>query len=608
MSEKNSCSQISLLSVYPEKSANWFGKKLLNVADKLMGLPKLKCFYENSHLPGLSAIDFSRELMRLLKTNLMGTTTLHKRLPETGPCIIVANHPFGCVEGIALAHEVAKQRKDVKVLANRALSMFEEIRELFIFIDPLSPKAASNTTALKLCKQHVLNGGVLIVFPSGKVSEYFWRKGRVCDGPWNRVAAHLAKTCDAPVLPVFFEGQNSALFIQLAKVWSKFKLFMLFREVFTRQGQPIKMHVGSLLSPELMSKVGNLKARDNENLKSSRGSKSKDSSAETLSDYLRLQTYLLDQRYFYLWPEDQIDTLKPLATRVERKYIKAEIDALPEQQKLVEYKGFAVYYGYQYQMPQIVNDIARERERVFRLHNEGSGEPIDTDSFDATYVQMFIIDQQSYDIIGAYRMGRTDELIKNQGIKGLYLNKMFSFREDFVNQLEPCLEMGRSFIVPEHQRSFYGLYLLWRGIGEFVVRHPQYRTLYGTVSLSKLYNPNSIEAIRQLALQPSEKVLANSPFNVPINPELSEFTSKHQSKDGVLSLLVKGIELDGKDTPILLKQYQKMGARFYCIGIDKSFNDTPGMLLSVHLPSAPERSLRQYLDKGLNSYLAHVNN
>ena len=586
MTLKYTTSHISLHSIYPNCSSHFLGKHLLNFADKIMGLKKLNSIYTNSHLPGLAPHIFCKELLALLKTPLMGTKDLHANLPDTGPTIIVANHPFGCLEGVALAHEVGKIRPDVKVLANKALSMFTELEELFIFIDPLRPKDPKNMTALKQCKTHLKQGGVLIIFPSGKVSEYYFLKRRICDDNWNRVAAQLARSCEASVLPVFFEGHNSKRFIRLAMLWSKLKLLMLFREVLKRRGTPIKMQVGQLLTPKQLAKLKNV---------------------NTINDYLRAQTYALNPQYIQTWPEDEIDTLQPLALKLPREKIRTELEQLPVDQHLTKYKGFSVYYSYQQQTPSIVEDIARERERVFRLHNEGSGNPIDTDLFDASYVHLFIVEDDTLNIIGAYRMGQTDVLLKEGGLKSLYLSKMFNFKKEFINQREPCLEMGRSFIVPEHQRSFYGLYLLWRGIGEYVVRYPRYRTLYGTVSISKLYSPISVECMRQLALRPSAKVEAKWPFNVPNNPELSEFIAKHRDQNVVLSALVQGIERDKKDIPVLMKQYQKMAARFYCIGIDQNFNDTPGMLLSVHLPSAPQKSLKQYLANGLESYLAFRN-
>lgn len=587
MTNKLAVSNISLSALYPDKTRSVLGRLLLTIGDKLMGLDALNDVYRQSHLPGLDKQSFCRELLRYLKTPLVGATDLKKQIPEQGSCIVVSNHPFGCLEGVGLAHELGKLRSDVKVLANKALGMFKEIESHFIFIDPLSPKDPANMTALKACKQHLDNGGVLVVFPSGKVSDYESKRARVCDDDWNRVAAQLARRTDSPVVPVFFEGHNSPEFIRWGRVWTKTKLLMMFREILKRQGQPIQMRVGQCLPTKLLAKL---------------------KSVETINDYLRLQSHLLDSRYEYQWPDDIIDTMQPLAPEGDKRQISAELGALPDEQVLTRYKGFTVYYGYQSQLSTTVKEIARQRERVFRLHNEGSGQPIDTDSFDATYVHLFIVQDSTTDIIGAYRMGQTDKLLAKFGEQGLYLSKMFNFKQEFINHTEPCLEMGRSFIVPEHQRSFYGLYLLWRGIGEYVVRHPQYRTLYGTVSLSKLYRPESVECIRQVMTEPSDQVSAKSPFAVPINPEITEFFAKHHRQDGVLSAVVQGWETDSKDVPVLMKQYQKMAARFYCIGIDESFNDTPGMLLSVHLPSAPKRSLKQYLAEGLESYLQYRSN
>ncbi|MDA8621897.1 lysophospholipid acyltransferase family protein [Psychrosphaera sp.] len=583
MTNKNFKSHISLHSLYPKLSTHPIYRYLLSFGDKVMGLRKLDAFYLKSGLAGLTSEEFAEGLVSKFNTPLIGAEELHKKLPKTGPVIIVANHPFGCLEGIALAREIKKARKDVKVLANKALSMFEELKPFFIFIDPLRPKDPKNMKALKDCRRHLNQNGVLVLFPSGKVSEYEPDKQRICDAQWNRLPAQLARSCNADVLPIFFEGNNSKRFILLARVWSKLKLLMLFREMMNRQNVPINMRVGNLLSPVLLSKLKDV---------------------EVITAYLRAQTYALKSVYQQSWPKDKITGMLPLAKPINKSEIAAELEALPNNQKLASYKGFSVYYGYQRQISNIVLEIARERERVFRLHNEGSGQPIDTDKFDATYVHLFIIEDNSLDLIGAYRMGQTDILLKEGGLENLYLSKMFSFKQSFVNQQEPCLEMGRSFIVPEHQKSFYGLYLLWRGIGEFVVKYPRYRTLYGTVSISKLYDPRSVEYMRDLLTQPSQEVDAITPFNVLNNPELVDFTSKHREHFGVLSALVSGTESDGKDIPILIKQYQKLAARFYCIGIDTNFNDTPGMLLSVHLPSAPQKSLKQYLTDGLDGYLA----
>jgi hypothetical protein len=100
-------------------------------------------------------------------------------------------------------------------------------------------------------------------------------------------------------------------------------------------------------------------------------------------------------------------------------------------------------------------------------------------------------------------------------------------------------------------------------------------------------------------------VSANTPFNNKIHPEFEDFISDHTLNIDHVSTLVMGIEEDKKDIPILLKQYHKLGAQFHCMGIDSNFNHTPGLLLSVHLPSAPEKLLKLYLGDKKDDYINH---
>jgi putative hemolysin len=267
-----------------------------------------------------------------------------------------------------------------------------------------------------------------------------------------------------------------------------------------------------------------------------------------------------------------------------------------------------VYYGYQQQIPLCVQEITRLREITFRKLDEGSGKPCDSDKYDATYMHLFIFDHQDETIIGAYRIGQTDLLQKNADKSKLYLSQMFNFHPEFINQHQPCLEMGRSFIVEAHQNSFHGLLLLWKGIGQFICKNPQYRTLYGTVSLSKLYDPRSVALINEMLVKKSKSVTAKSVFNSQLHPEVKEFLNKETITFQQLSALVMAIEKDNKDIPILLKQYSKLGAKFHCMGIDMNFNKTPGLLLSVDLPNAPDKLLNLYLGEGKHDYLNYMKN
>jgi len=144
---------------------------------------------------------------------------------------------------------------------------------------------------------------------------------------------------------------------------------------------------------------------------------------------------------------------------------------------------------------------------------------------------------------------------------------------------------------------------LWKGIGAYVCKNPRYRTLYGTVSLSKLYDPRSVALINEVVVTERDGVEAETPFEGNLHPEAQDFLKANTVSLEQLSAMVEGIETDGKDVPILLKQYYKLGAKFHCMGIDTNFNHTPGLLLSVNLPKAPEKLLKLYLGKGKDEYL-----
>jgi len=241
------------------------------------------------------------------------------------------------------------------------------------------------------------------------------------------------------------------------------------------------------------------------------------------------------------------------------------------------------------------------REKTFREYDEGSGNSNDTDIYDDSYTHLFIWDNNKNEIIGAYRMGQTDRIPER------YLSQLFIFDELFLDKTTPALEMGRSFIVKEHQKSFYGLFLLWRGIGEFCVRNPHYRTLYGTVSLSNIYDRRSISLIDKNLTSEKSTVRIISPYKRTIHREVEKYLNDNILNFKELSLLVRSIEPDGKDIPILLKQYSKMGAKFLLNAVDKSFINTAGLLLTVYLPEAPTSSLKMYLDNGAQEYLEYKN-
>ncbi len=588
------------LSAFPTNSfSGKIIKSLAPLLDRILGINKLKNIYLKEQLSGLEKQAFSQKLLAGLDVKVLAGDEVIERIPKTGKCIVVCNHPYGLVEGVIIAQLLSAYRSDTKVMANIALKAFKEINDYFIFANPLKPSAAINAVAIKQCYQHIKNDGLLVIFPAGRVSFYQKEQKIISDGHWNRLAVKIAKKTQAPILPVFISGTNSPLFHRLGQLYYRFRLLMLAHEMFKLQGHEITLSANNLITAKQLSAFENIEAKNT---------------------FARLQCYLNDKNYFTPWPQVddlptsslQADTLQEqvsavmlsVAEETDSELIKSELAQLPAKQNLLNFKHYNVYYGYQAQIPNCVKEIARLRELTFRDLNEGSGQPYDTDKFDATYLHLFIFDSNNEKITAAYRIGQTDLLQKQGGIEQLYLAQMFYFEKNFINQQQPCLEMGRSFIIASEQKSFHSLLLLWKGIGAFVCQNPRYRTLYGTVSLSKLYDPRSVAIMEKVMVNKPAGVTANSTFAGELHPEVNHFIAQETISLEALSAMITTLEQDGKDIPVLLKQYYKLGANFHCMAIDSNFNQTPGLLLSVHLPSAPDKLLKLYLGDKKEDYLA----
>jgi putative hemolysin len=566
---------------------NTFMGKILKIfgpfLDKLLGINKLRNVYESCQLSGLDKQQFSQKLLDGLGVQVSGVNGVLEKVPQSGRCVVVCNHPYGMIEGVIIAHLLTEFRSDTQVMANVGLQIFKEIKDYFIFANPLKPKAKMNTLAIKQCFSHLENDGLLVVFPAGRVSFFHSDKQRITDGDWNRLVIKLAQKTRAPILPVFISGTNSQFFHRMGRIYYRFRLLMLAHEMFKLQAHNVDLKTNNLLSIKQLNEFKGIKR---------------------MNDFVRLQCYLNDENYFTPWLEDDDPMpFKNIIPTADKVTIKSELAQLPDEQHLLDFKSFSVYYGYQKQIPLCVQEITRLREITFRTLDEGSGETCDTDKFDATYMHLFIFDHKNEEIIGAYRIGQTDLLQNEGGVSQLYLSQMFNFSPGFINQQQPCLEMGRSFIIAAHQNSFHGLLLLWKGIGAFVCQNPHYRTLYGTVSLSKLYDPRSVALIDEVMVTNKDGVNAKAAFKRQLHPEVKDFISAAPVELNQLSALVMGIEEDSKDIPVLLKQYHKLGAIFHCTGIDVNFNHTPGLLLSVNLPEAPEKLLNLYLGSSKTAYL-----
>ncbi|HEM49053.1 MAG TPA: lysophospholipid acyltransferase family protein, partial [Caldithrix sp.] len=507
--------------------------------------------------------------------------------------VIIANHPYGGIEGIAIAVLLSRIRSDFKILANHFLSIIPELRDIFIFVDPFKTKNSftSNISQLKRTIRWVGEGGLLVVFPAGEVSHYNFKRGKVTDPPWQENIEKLLVKIDAPIIPVYFEGANKLGFQALGMLHPYLRTIRLPAELLNKRNSSLSIHIGKAITQKQLLEYPNNKER---------------------LTYLRRRTYNLENRTKLSKSDQRIDesAIKEIAFPGDYGKIYTEIDSLPKHQILINQNSALVFFAYAHQIPDLLIEIGRQREITFRAVNEGTGKAVDLDNFDEYYLHLIAWNSEAKKIIGAYRLGLTDIIIKDFGKKGLYTSTLFKLRKWFIKEISPAIEMGRSFITAEYQRSFNSLFLLWRGIGEFIVRHPQYRYLFGPVSISNSYAISS-QSMMLHFLYYKHGNTKLSRFVTPMHGLSKNFNSIKYSTEALkdISELEEFVsDIEGTDTglPVLIKQYIKLGAEFIAFNRDPDFSNVLDGLIVVDLNKTNPKILNRYLGQaGARFYSAY---
>lgn len=290
---------------------------------------------------------------------------------------------------------------------------------------------------------------------------------------------------------------------------------------------------------------------------------------------------------------------------------RAEIAALPPEALLVQSGHLEVYRATAAQIPRLLLEIGRLRERTFRAVGEGTGQELDLDLFDNYYGQLFLWDESLAQVVGGYRLGRVDEIRRRYGVRGLYTHTLFDYQEPLLRLLGPTLELGRSFVREEWQRSYAPLPMLWRGIGEIVARDPRYRRLLGPVSISQSYGNWSrdlmVAWLRMTYFEPWLAALVRPRNRYRRSHALRSLGSCRAALGDIeaVSGLIAQLEPDHKGVRVLLRHYPRLGGRILGFNVDPAFANAIDCLLLLDLRDTERAPLRKYLTaEGLRRFEA----
>lgn len=186
-----------------------------------------------------------------------------ERIPATGALVAVANHPFGAMDGIAIAHALGRVRGDVLILAHEALARVPETRPHLLTVDFSATRGAErhNVRMRAAALRHLRRGGALLVFPAGNVmTTPHALARRAVDAPWGSLTARLVMKSGAAVLPIHVPGQNGRLFQIVSQFSQTLRYALLFREATRHIRGRIELRLGELIDPRRIAAWGDADA------------------------------------------------------------------------------------------------------------------------------------------------------------------------------------------------------------------------------------------------------------------------------------------------------------------------------------------------------------
>ena len=501
------------------------------------------------------------------------------RIPKEGPCVVVANHPFGGIEGLALMSLVLQVRPDAKTLVNQLLGLTPPLREHLLLVDVLGGGAKANTMSMRATLSHLRNGGLLAVFPAGEVSHARLTRPFVADPPWSDTIARMAKRSGAPIVPVRFAGHNGVAFQLAGLVHPRLRTVMLPQEVVNKNHVRLQVAIGHPI-----------RKKDADAL----------ADASELNAVMRARCDLLAFRWSRTRKKSP-PPLPPIEVTPLATDGKQQIQRCLEREIIAERGDLALTLATHDEISSVMPHIGALREEAYRAVGEGSGKELDLDEYDEHYQHLLLWDRGQERLGGAYRLGFSEEILPRLGHRGLYTGSLFKFSPDFFKRLGPVVELGRSFLSSDYQRKPATLMLLWRGIVQTIAKHhPEYRWILGPVSIPPDHTRPSMRVIAKYLEQPH----VQSPF-------ASEVKSRTKLKKGVplrplpkidrlatspedLDDRIQEIDPMGRGIPVLLRQYLKIGARHLAFNVDPEFHDTVDSLMLVDGPNI-ERRMRSLI-------------
>ena len=269
--KKEVARDISYSSSAKSKAGRAVIRSIENMTGRISLIKKAKD-YENEVAAGRDFWEVILEKYNI-RLNILGGSL--ENIPKKGPVVVVANHPYGILDGLMLGYILSTTRTDFRILAHRVFKKAKDLDKVILPInfDETRDGMAQNIETRKKAISYLSKGGCVGIFPGGTVSTSVKPFGKAMDPSWRKFTARLIAKSKAQVVPIYFEGSNSRLFQIASHLHYNLRMALLIKEFRRRTNDKVSVVVGEAFAD---NKIDEYKR-----------------SAEELMNFLRTETYKL---------------------------------------------------------------------------------------------------------------------------------------------------------------------------------------------------------------------------------------------------------------------------------------------------------------------------
>ena len=269
--KKEVARDISYSSSAKSKAGRAVIRSIENITGRISLIKKAKD-YENEVAAGRDFWEVILEKYNI-RLNILGGSL--ENIPKKGPVVVVANHPYGILDGLMLGYILSTTRTDFRILAHRVFKKAQDLDKVILPInfDETRDGMAQNIETRKRAISYLSKGGCVGIFPGGTVSTSVKPFGKAMDPSWRKFTARLIAKSKAQVVPIYFEGSNSRLFQIASHLHYNLRMALLIKEFRRRTNDKVSVVVGEVFAD---NKINEYKK-----------------SAEELMNFLRTETYKL---------------------------------------------------------------------------------------------------------------------------------------------------------------------------------------------------------------------------------------------------------------------------------------------------------------------------